>query len=162
MDVANSGGAMRYWFAQVLIEAAMEESDMVAAVASAQSSTSVSVHMNAQYVHGEATPRLQDEQWQHAAIEGEVKVGEVALECPHPLVAQGRHGAVLVRVQPLEQALAGVDDEVGDSRALGHGAHKCSQLGIGVKTVHTCAWQHGGSAGGSGGGKGGGKEAGSW
>ena len=56
MEVVNIGGATRYWFAQAFIEAAKKESDMVASVASAQSSTSVSVRMNAQYVHGEATP----------------------------------------------------------------------------------------------------------
>ena len=71
MDVANIGGAMGYCFAEVRIEVEREEeNEMVAAMASAQSSTSVSVRMNARCVHGRTTPRLQDEQWQHAANEG--------------------------------------------------------------------------------------------
>ena len=51
---------------------------------------------------------------------------------------EGRDGAVLVRRQAAQQALACMHHEVRDPRALRDGAHEPAQLLVGVHVIHPC------------------------
>ena len=60
---------------------------------------------------------------------------EVPLEREDPAVAQRRHRAVLRRRQPLQKALARVDDEVRDLPLRGDDADELAEALVGVEVV---------------------------
>lgn len=55
---------------------------------------------------------------------------------------QRRNGPILSRAESLQDALPGMNDEVGDASLISYNANKVAQLLIRVMTVHTCRHQH--------------------
>lgn len=75
----------------------------------------------------------------YAAVESEVQVRKIALECIDPGVAQRRHGSVLMRRKSVKEALSRMHDEVARLRARSYDTDKASKCGVGVDIVHADA-----------------------